>query len=90
MGKGDIKLKEGRGGQLAQIWVEEPTDNGRLTTGTVEDVTALWCNDDGTVAITFPGIEVAKNRTYVSGDMVAFDHPVSVAITTGTFSFMVA
>ena len=28
MPKGDIKLKEGRGGQLAQIWVEEPTDNG--------------------------------------------------------------
>ena len=89
MGAGDIKLKEGRGGQLAQIWVES-ADNGQLTTGTVEKVTALWCNDDGTVAITFPGVEGAKNRTYAIGDMVAFDNPVSVTISGGTFSFMVA
>ena len=85
----DIKLKEGRGGQLAQMWVES-AGNGQLTTGTVEKVTALWCNDDGTVAITFPGVATAENRAYVLGDMVAFDKSVSVAITGGTFSFMVA
>lgn len=89
MGAGDLRLKEGRGGQLAQMWVES-AGNGQLTAGTVEDVIALWCNDDGTVSIAFPGVAEAKTRTYASGDMVAFDKPVSIAITIGTFSFMVS
>lgn len=88
MAAGDLKLKEGRGGQLAQMWVES-AGNGQLTTGTVEHVTALWCNAYGAVSITEPGGS-AYSRTYYDGDQVCFASSASVTINSGTFSFMVA
>lgn len=91
MPKGDLKLKRGWDGQLAQIWVES-AGNGQLTSGTKTGVVALWCNDSGEVTITFPeDSENPETRTYTAGDMVAFETAVSVAITesSGTFSFMV-
>ena len=88
MAREDVKLKEARGGQLVQMWVET-LDYGQLTEGETEEVLALWCNEDGEVSITFPESETPATRAYVAGDMVTFMSPVSVSITSGTFSFMV-
>lgn len=71
----------------AQLWVDYP-GCGQLTTGTKLKVVALWCHSAGTVTVTFAGGE-SESRTYADGDMVAFPQPATVAITNGTFSFMV-
>jgi len=71
----------------AQMWVEYP-ECGQLTTGTKNDVVALWCNAAGSVNVTFKTGET-EARSYADGDMVAFPQPATVAVVSGTFSFMV-
>lgn len=84
-----LKMNEGRNGQIVNIWVETP-GKSQLTSGTINGVTSLWCNMAGDVEITFNGYESSEDRTYSDGDMVSFyPGPVSVHITSGTFSFMV-
>lgn len=87
----DLKLVGAKHtGDSVQIWTATP-DTSKKTSGTVDNVVAAWCHADGTIDVTFEGAAAAETWDHlVAGDQVGFMPKCSVAITSGTWSFMVA
>lgn len=57
-----------------------------LKTGTHAAVNVIYCHEDGSLSIQFPG--GVETHTFTSGDCFGFDRPVEVVVSSGTFSFM--
>ena len=57
-----------------------------LKSGTHANVNVIYCHEDGSISIQFPG--GVETHTFTNGDCFGFVHPLSVTINTGSWSFM--
>lgn len=58
----------------------------KVTSGTHASVNVIYCHEDGSISIQFPG--GVETHTFTSGDCFGFGQPLSVTINSGSWSFM--